>query len=51
VSVYDSISGIVVQPYKGTKKDGLIGFAKGFGRWALGTPLKTSGGKSGPFPR
>ena len=43
--VYDSLTGIVMQPYRGAKKDGVLGAVKGFGGWMIGTPTKTCGCK------
>ena len=38
------LADLVVQPYKGAKESGALGFAKGVGRGALGTVFKTGAG-------
>ncbi|CZT06228.1 related to sterol glucosyltransferase [Rhynchosporium graminicola] len=40
--LYDGITGLVTQPYSGTKRDGPLGFVKGVGRGIGGLALKTS---------
>ena len=34
--IFNGVTGIVTQPIKGAKKDGALGFAKGFGRGIIG---------------
>ena len=38
------LADLAVQPYKGAKESGVLGFAKGVGRGALGTFFKTGAG-------
>jgi hypothetical protein len=40
--LYDGVTGLVTQPYFGTKKDGVVGFGKGVGRGFGGLVFKTS---------
>lgn len=43
--MYDGISGLVTQPFEGAKKEGVVGFIKGFGKGIGGVMLKPSSGK------
>ena len=45
------LADLVVQPYKGAKESGALGFAKGLGRGALGTFFKTGAGTTYPCLR
>jgi hypothetical protein len=40
--LYDGFTGLVTQPYNGTKKEGVVGFGKGVGKGLGGLVLKTS---------
>ncbi|KAH9863876.1 hypothetical protein J1614_009808 [Plenodomus biglobosus] len=42
--LYDGITGIVTDPYKGAKKEGGIGFVKGVGRGIMSVPFRVIGG-------
>ncbi|KAG9188368.1 isoleucyl-tRNA synthetase [Alternaria panax] len=42
--LYDGITGIVTDPYKGAKKEGGIGFVKGVGRGIMSVPFRVMGG-------
>ena len=42
--MYDGITGIVTDPYKGAKKEGGVGFVKGVGRGIIGVPFRVMGG-------
>jgi UDP:flavonoid glycosyltransferase YjiC (YdhE family) len=42
LGMYDGITGIVMQPWKGAQKEGLGGFAKGFGKGIGGLVAKPS---------
>lgn len=42
--LYDGITGIVTDPYKGAKKEGGIGFVKGVGRGVMNVPFRVLGG-------
>ncbi|KAF2853476.1 glycosyltransferase family 1 protein [Plenodomus tracheiphilus IPT5] len=42
--LYDGITGIVTDPYKGAKKEGGIGFVKGVGRGLMNVPFRVIGG-------
>ncbi|KAH8728421.1 hypothetical protein GQ44DRAFT_724420 [Phaeosphaeriaceae sp. PMI808] len=42
--LYDGITGIVTDPYKGAKKDGAAGFVKGVGQGIMNVPFKVLGG-------
>ncbi|KAL8898452.1 MAG: hypothetical protein Q9192_002070 [Flavoplaca navasiana] len=42
--VYDGVSGLVTQPLKGAKQEGVAGFVKGFGKGIGGFLLKPSAG-------
>lgn len=43
--IYDGISGLVTQPYKGAQKEGGVGLVKGFGRGVGGAFTKPFGGE------
>ncbi|KAF5681233.1 UDP-glucose,sterol transferase [Fusarium heterosporum] len=43
----DGIGGIVMEPYKGAKKEGALGAAKGFGKGTAGLITKTGAGMFG----
>jgi len=43
--LFDGISGIVMQPVKGAKKDGILGGIKGFGKGIGGVVCKPAAGK------
>jgi|LauGreDrversion4_2_1035121.scaffolds.fasta_scaffold346033_1 hypothetical protein len=45
--IFDGVTGIFVEPYKGGKDDGLTGVAKGLGRGLLGVVAKPLGGVAG----
>ncbi|KAH8734160.1 hypothetical protein BGZ61DRAFT_566508 [Ilyonectria robusta] len=45
----DGISDIVVQPYKGAKKDGALGAVKGLGKGAMSLATKSGAGMFGVF--
>ncbi|MCJ1311902.1 hypothetical protein MMC25_005575 [Agyrium rufum] len=47
--VYDGITGLVTQPYKGAKEEGPAGFAKGVGKGVGGFVLKDLAAVTGPF--
>jgi hypothetical protein len=40
--LFDGVTGLVTQPYYGTKKDGVVGFGKGIGKGVGGLVFKTS---------
>ncbi|KAH7394543.1 hypothetical protein BKA66DRAFT_303361 [Pyrenochaeta sp. MPI-SDFR-AT-0127] len=42
--LYDGITGIVTDPYKGAKKEGGVGFVKGVGRGLISVPFRVMGG-------
>ncbi|KAH6643103.1 hypothetical protein C7974DRAFT_117153 [Boeremia exigua] len=42
--LYDGITGIVTDPYKGAKKEGGVGFVKGVGRGIFSVPFRVMGG-------
>ncbi|KAL6705979.1 hypothetical protein ACN47E_006258 [Coniothyrium glycines] len=42
--LYDGITGLVTDPYKGAKKEGGIGFVKGVGRGIISVPFRVMGG-------
>ena len=42
--MYDGITGIVTDPYKGAKKEGGVGFVKGVGRGIFSVPFRVMGG-------
>jgi UDP:flavonoid glycosyltransferase YjiC (YdhE family) len=42
--LYDGITGIVTDPYKGAKKEGGVGFVKGVGRGLMSVPFRVMGG-------
>ncbi|KAF2268199.1 UDP-Glycosyltransferase/glycogen phosphorylase [Lojkania enalia] len=44
LGLYEGISGIVTDPYKGAKKEGALGFAKGVGRGIFSVPFRVMGG-------
>ncbi|KAF2661950.1 glycosyltransferase family 1 protein [Lophiostoma macrostomum CBS 122681] len=44
VGFYDGITGLVMDPYKGAKKEGGVGFIKGVGKGIAGLPTKVMGG-------
>jgi hypothetical protein len=45
--LYDGLTGLVTQPYNGAKKEGAIGFLKGFGKGLGGVVFKPSAGACG----
>ncbi|KAF5981728.1 putative sterol glucosyltransferase [Fusarium bulbicola] len=45
----DGLSDVVVQPYKGAKKEGALGAAKGFGKGAMNLVTKSGAGMFGLF--
>jgi len=47
LGVYDGFTGIVSQPYRGGKEEGVKGFVKGLGRGVAGGFLKTSSATAG----
>ncbi|CAZ81558.1 unnamed protein product [Tuber melanosporum] len=47
LGVYDGVTGIVSQPYRGAKEEGAKGFAKGLGRGVAGGVLKTNAATTG----
>ncbi|KAG0127500.1 hypothetical protein HOY82DRAFT_672068 [Tuber indicum] len=47
LGVYDGVTGIVSQPYRGAKEEGAKGFAKGLGRGVAGGVLKTNAATAG----
>ena len=47
LGVYDGVTGIVSQPYRGGKEEGVKGFVKGLGRGVAGGFLKTSSATAG----
>jgi hypothetical protein len=42
--LYDGITGIVTDPYKGAKKEGAAGFVKGVGQGIFSVPFRVMGG-------
>jgi hypothetical protein len=42
--LYDGLTGIVTDPYKGAKKEGGVGFVKGMGRGIMSVPFRVMGG-------
>ncbi|KAJ4349079.1 hypothetical protein N0V95_004904 [Ascochyta clinopodiicola] len=44
LGLYDGITGIVTDPYKGAKKEGGVGFVKGVGRGIFSVPFRVMGG-------
>lgn len=47
--LWDGVSGVVTQPYKGVKKDGAKGLAKGMGKGLIGLVAKPASGLVGFF--
>jgi hypothetical protein len=45
--LYDGLTGLVTQPYNGAKKEGAVGFLKGFGKGLGGVVFKPSAGACG----
>jgi hypothetical protein len=45
--LYDGLTGLVTQPYNGAKKEGALGFVKGFGKGLGGVVFKPSAGACG----
>lgn len=43
--MYDGISGLVTQPFKGARKEGTAGFFKGIGKGVGGIVLKPGAGQ------
>lgn len=43
--LYDGLTGLVVQPAKGAKEEGLVGFGKGVFKGSLGVAFKPASGK------
>ena len=46
---YDGITGLVIHPYMGAKRDGTVGFFKGVIRGFGGLFFKTQAGTSAPI--
>jgi hypothetical protein len=46
-AIPEGIADLVVQPYKGAKEDGVIGFTKGIGKGAMNLAVKTQAGVLG----
>jgi hypothetical protein len=44
LGMFEGISGLVMDPYKGAKKEGGVGFIKGVAQGIAGVPLKVMGG-------
>ncbi|KAL5120460.1 hypothetical protein ACEQ8H_001750 [Pleosporales sp. CAS-2024a] len=42
--LYDGITGIVTDPYKGAKREGAVGFVKGVGQGIFSVPFRVLGG-------
>jgi len=42
--IFDGVTGLVTQPYKGAKKDGFGGLVKGIGRGVIGVAIKPTAG-------
>ena len=49
LGIYDGVTGLVRQPYDGAKRDGALGFVKGFGKGVGGFVLKDIAAVVGPF--
>ena len=47
--IYDGVTGLVLQPYHGARKNGALGFAKGVGKGIGGFVLKDLAAIIGPF--
>jgi hypothetical protein len=45
--LYDGLTGLVIQPYNGARKEGAVGFLKGFGKGLGGAVFKPSAGACG----
>lgn len=45
--LYDGLTGLVTQPYDGARKEGAVGFLKGFGKGLGGVVFKPSAGACG----
>lgn len=43
--LYDGLTGIVMQPLAGAKKEGAVGFLKGFGKGVGGVIFKPASGE------
>lgn len=50
LGLYDGITGLATQPYKGAQKEGVTGFIKGFAKGIGGIVLKPQAGKSSTRP-
>ena len=48
LGLYDGISGLVTQPYRGAQKQGALGLVKGFGKGIGGLALKPASGEYCP---
>jgi hypothetical protein len=44
------LADLVMEPYKGAREDGLMGFTKGFGRGLMSPLFKSGAGKCCPKP-
>jgi len=41
LSIVDAVSGVVTQPYRGARKEGVVGFGKGIGKGIGGLVIKS----------
>lgn len=48
LGLYDGISGLITQPYRGAQKEGALGLVKGFGKGIGGIACKPASGMSPP---
>ena len=46
MGLYNSVTGLVTEPYKGAKTEGTVGFLKGIGKGSVGFVTKSGTGKS-----
>ncbi|KAI9715522.1 MAG: hypothetical protein M1828_000829 [Chrysothrix sp. TS-e1954] len=50
-NIYDSLTGVVTQPYQGAKEEGALGFVKGTGKGLAGLLIKQAGAAVEPVGR
>jgi hypothetical protein len=50
LGMFDGVTGVVTQPYRGAQKEGVTGFSTGVGKGLGGLVFKTSAGSPLPIP-
>ena len=48
LGTYDSVAGLITQPYNGAREGGILGFFKGAGKGLVGAPIKMFAAAAAP---